>query len=160
MIGITREQVETRYTHLVNQDSCANHESRWIVPSDSGRKNALSYAITQNLDFENEVCLCVTERGIWPSSENAFLFDRFMELSFGKPEGSMDFTYYCLVFRPGDEQMFCSVFSLCLTNIWGFSITDHTGEFIIQLNHDEVFTMRAIELSVLSQWVEYLKLWS
>jgi hypothetical protein len=50
---------------------------RSAVPSDSGRKTALSRTIATIFRKDDEALLWINEVGIWPSSEDLFLFQGF-----------------------------------------------------------------------------------
>jgi hypothetical protein len=79
---ITMSQKETLdwlKKHDINEKNILeNYELKLSehIPIDSGRKNYLSKEIAAFFD-KNEILLYINEFGIWPSSENMYLFDGY-----------------------------------------------------------------------------------
>jgi hypothetical protein len=108
------------------------------VPPDSGRKTALSRTIASLFKDDDEALLWINEVGIWPSSEDRFLFDGFRR-SLGEESP--------LPAKPGhlfsrdDLAPVASLVALVLYFVWGAILYSPARALVIKISHDELISV-------------------
>jgi len=112
------------------------------IPSDSGRKTALSRVIASIFRMDDEALLWINEVGIWPSSEDLFLFQGFRR-SLGEDSH--------LVMKPGhifsrdDLAGLGSLLAMVFYFAWGAIPYSPVRMLVIRISHDEFMSMLARE---------------
>ena len=126
--GLTTSTGELVFTEFLSP-------SRFVIPVDSGEKTALSKTITSFFDFEDEALLWINEFGVWPSSEDRYLFEGFRQ-SLGE--------YSPLYEKPGhifsnkDLEAVKALIAMVLYFCWGAVIVSISRSFIFKISHDEI----------------------
>jgi hypothetical protein len=104
------------------------------IPVDSGVKNYIANEISK-LSFGKLCLFYIDEYGIWPSSQNMYLFDGFR-----KSVGITDTIYEKpghLVSSEEKIDLYCLI-AMVLYFSWGALLVSETGEEIIRISHDEI----------------------
>ncbi|MFZ1503581.1 MAG: hypothetical protein WAS50_10530 [Nitrospira sp.] len=124
------------------------------IPSDSGKKTALSRAIASLFDTNEEALLWINEFGIWPSSEDAYLFHGFRRF-LGE--------YSPLHEKPGhlfskdDLEAIASLIAMMLYFVWGGVLYSRAKGLAIVISHDEFVTVHVRNRVDVSFFKERLK---
>ncbi len=113
-------------------------ESNLIVqcslPDDAGRKTALSRIIAAVFEADDEAMLWIDEFGIWPSSEDWYLFASFRKFLGEESE---------LHEKPGhlfslhDLKNISSIVAMVLYFSWGAILYSPFRDTVIRISHDD-----------------------
>lgn len=151
---ISEQQAVTLFPALkapwAREDLCLAQSK---LSADSGLKNSFVHALSSKLELQSEACLSVTERGVWPSSEDSYLFDKLIEFTTGQ---STDLYYPSLLFAKAEKDLAMGFMRLCLFNFWGFSFTFDDQEFVLTYSHDDFFSVYAPKRETAELWMRYL----
>jgi hypothetical protein len=124
------------------------------IPPDSGRKTALSKLIASFFDTDDEALLWINEFGIWESSEDRNLFDRFRR-SLGEDSPLHEKPGH--IFRSSELSDVSSLLAMVLYFIWGAVLYSPAKGLLVKISHDEFITMHARKKEDTSTIVEKLK---
>jgi hypothetical protein len=124
------------------------------IPADSGRKTAIGRALASHFNTADESLLWIHEFGIWPSSEDPNLFERFRQ-SLGEPRPLFDAPGH--IFTQTDLKDVASLLSLVLYFIWGAVLYCPTKGLGIEIDHDEFITIFVMNKNDASKISEELK---
>ena len=124
------------------------------IPPDSGHKTALSRAIVSFFDTDDEAFLWINEFGIWPSSEDRYLFDGFRR-SLGEHSPLHEKPGY--IFSSNDLSAVGSLVAMVLYFIWGAILYSPTKALAIKISHDEFISVLVRDKKDVSNVTENLK---
>jgi len=105
------------------------------IPSDSGKKTALSKVIASFCDATDEALLWINEFGIWPSSEDRHLFEGFRR-SLGEDRPLHEKPGH--LFSGEDLDAVGSLLALVLYFCWGAVFISTARGVVITISHDEI----------------------
>lgn len=106
----------------------------YSIPSDSGRKTALSKFLSHLLLRGSAVVLYISGWGVWASSENLDLFYGYRR-SFGETRSLAEAPVH--VFEPADADAFVSILSMVFYFVWDAWVFDTSGQALVRISHDE-----------------------
>lgn len=95
----------------------------------------------------------VYERGIWPSAENTYLYERFLRCAC--PEAGDEF-YPLFEFGADERELARAFLCLALYFIWGVRIRFSDGT-LVQVDHDQFATVFAATQEWLDTWVQVVQ---
>jgi hypothetical protein len=111
----------------------------YSIPSDSGRKTALSRLFAYLLLRNSSVFVYVSCWGVWESSENLDLFYGYRR-SFGANQTLKEAPVH--LFDPNEADAFVSILCMALYFIWDAWIFDIEGKTLVRISHDEWLEVR------------------
>lgn len=114
----------------------------YSIPSDSGRKTALSRLFAYLFLRNSEVILYVSSWGVWGSSENLDLFYGYRR-SYGEKRTLMEAPVH--LFERSEEDAFISILCMVFYFIWDAWIFDIEGKVLVRISHDEWLEVRTDE---------------
>lgn len=124
------------------------------IPADSGHKTALSRVLVSFFDTDKEALLWINEFGIWPSSEDRYLFNGFRR-SLG--EGSPLHEKPGHIFSKDDLDAVRSLVGMILYFVWGGILFSPAKGLAITISHDEFITVFMRNQTEASMITETLK---
>lgn len=107
-------------------------------PTDSGRKTALSRLLVSFFDTDEEALLWINEFGIWPSSEDRYLFEGFRSFL---GESSPVHEKPGHIFSKDDLDAVRSLVAMVLYFVWGGIMYSPAKGLTIRISHDEFITV-------------------
>ena len=110
------------------------------ISVDSGRKTALSRVLVSFFDTDEEALLWINEFGIWPSSEDRYLFEGFRRFL---GERSPVHEKPGHIFSKDDLDAVRSLVAMILYFVWGGIMYSPAKGLTIKMSHDEFITMFA-----------------
>jgi hypothetical protein len=125
----------------------------YLLPSDVGRRTALSRALGTLADCSREGLFWITEWGVFPSAENMALFDGYRRSLFEKRRLHEAPGH---LFEEDDRQRLECLLDLTLYFFWDGSMFD-AGAVWVRLSHDEVLSINARDEASLQRWHESLR---
>lgn len=146
MTAISDDECEAWLTAMLQEpfswaavDAAYRRSVTYVIPSDAGRKTALARTLSGVMESNAERLLWITQWGVFPSTENAALFDGYRRaLGEDRPLSSLAAGH--VLHGPGDE-LEC-LLDLVLYFFWDASV--FCGRSIwLRLSHDEVFSIHA-----------------
>jgi len=126
--GFTWEALKAHYAH------CITYE----LPSDTGRKTALSRVVIGSIPTWEQGLLWITDWSIFPSSENMALFDGYRK-SLGESRAIQVAPGH--LFDQVDLIQLECLLDLALYFYWDVSLFDGAGSIAIKTSHDEYFSI-------------------
>ena len=108
--------------------------ARLQTPRDSGKKSALVKSILTWVPSNGQCLLLLTNWGVWPSCENAELFER-VRASIGPAEPIQESPGQLLTLTARGA-IEC-LLDVCLFNYWDCVLAHETHRFLIRFSHDE-----------------------
>ena len=108
------------------------------IPADSGRKTAISRVLVSFFDTDDEALLWINEFGIWPSSEDGYLFQGFRRFL---GESSPLHEKPGHVFSKSDIDAVRSLVAMLLYFVWGGILFSPAKGLAIKISHDEFITV-------------------
>ena len=133
---------------LLTVETNTYHSSSFRVPPDAGKCNGLSREMSLFVNAGGGSVLIVEHTGVWPSSENMYLAERFRH-SFGEVRPIAEAPVH--EFTSDDLKDCWSMFSLCLFNFWDFVLFARNRQILIRGSHDECLTIYAGSSETLEQ---------
>ena len=106
----------------------------WKVPKDAGRKMALAQSLTANLKWDAEGLVWATDWGIWPSSENMLIFDRF-RLGCGETRSLSQAPAH--QFGSSEANEAAAVLALGLYFMWDITVIGARDRLLVHFDHHE-----------------------
>jgi hypothetical protein len=116
------------------------HCASYHLPVDTGKKTALARTLTHALDGRQPGLFWITAWGIFPSSENMALFDRY-RLSLGENRPIHDAPGH--IFSESDLPQLECLLDLSLYFFWDATLFDGAGTLAIKIGHDEYISLYA-----------------
>lgn len=113
-----------------------------VVPSDCGRKAALSRTLGSLFAEQQEVLLFVTEYGVWQSAEDWHLFDTYRR-GLGINSPIWESPGHVVFIEETDELR--TLLLLALYFVWDATVVAGDGSFAVELSHDEVLDVYAYD---------------
>ena len=109
------------------------------LDKDSGAKTSLARLLIYEIFADKPVVMVLGETGIWPSSENEFLFIKYREaVACGQNINREPFDNYPFhIAEAEDAQAMEGLIALCLYFIWDATVFDRAGETFVKISHDE-----------------------
>lgn len=124
------------------------------IPRDSGKKTVLAKSLAGIFEHDTEALLWINEFGIWPSSEDANLFNGFRK-SFGETKPLHEKPGH--IFSKDDIKTIISLLAMTFYFCWG-AIVLSTGENILfKISHDEIIDIFIDEDKTSSALSEQIK---
>lgn len=123
------------------------------VPPDSGRKTALGRAVASVFTDDDEAMLWINEYGIWPSSEDRFLYEGFRR---SLHEESPLHVKPGHLFSRDELAAVASLVALVLYFVWGAILYSPARALVIKISHDECISVFARSGTAVSDVVEML----
>ena len=111
------------------------------LPKDSGEKTLLARVLINEFLIGMPVTLVIQEHGVWPSSENAFLFTTFRNLAANSHLSEVDDAPF-LFFNRDENKLLESFFAITTYFCWDAVIVPEIDWLIINTSHDEVFRVQ------------------
>jgi hypothetical protein len=108
------------------------------IPVDSGHKTALSRLLVSFCDSDQEAALWITEYGIWPSSEDTYLFQGFRHF-LGEDRPLHEAPGHA--FSKDDLHAVRSLVGMILYFVWGAILFSPANALAIKISHDEFITI-------------------
>jgi len=115
----------------------------FAIPVDSGRKTALSRVLLSFFDTDEEALLWIDEFGIWPSSEDRYLFEGFRRF-LGERSPLHEKPGH--IFSKDDLDAMRSIVAMTLYFVWGGIMCSPAKDLIIRMSHDEFISVLAMDL--------------
>lgn len=125
----------------------------YSIPSDSGRKTALSRLFAYLLLRKPNTCIYVSGWGVWSSSENFDLFYGYRR-SYGENRTLMEAPVH--LFEQSETDAFVSILSMAFYFIWDAWVFDTEGKTVVKLSHDEWFEVRSDDEDVRKEFATEL----
>ncbi|HEX9445120.1 MAG TPA: hypothetical protein VGA73_13430 [Candidatus Binatia bacterium] len=104
------------------------------IPVDSGRKTSISRALASQFDTDGESLLWIHEFGIWPSSEDGNLFERFRR-SLGENRSLKERPGH--IFTRSDLTDVASLLAMVLYFVWGAILFCPANDLAVKISHNE-----------------------
>jgi hypothetical protein len=143
----------------LEEDSLAavyKNSFRFSLPGDSGAKACLSRQICSIVKYDNQICLWILERGVFPNHENLDLFDGYRK-SLGELRKVDDAP--CHIVFAEDSRALESLLDITLYFIWDAVVFDPTQEIGFYVSHDEMMIVYAKNESQMKELERILKSW-
>ncbi len=115
-------------------------KATYPIPTDSGKKTVIARELARQLGRFDEVMLWIDEFGIWPSSENWYLFDMFRR-SLGERKHLHERPGH--IFTAGDFDAVFGLLSMVLYFNWGAVLAPSSGTLVVRISHDEFIDVYA-----------------
>jgi hypothetical protein len=128
--NFTQENMQETYPHCVT----------YLLPSDAGRKTAITRILIGSIDTTAPGLFWITSWGIFPSSENMALFDGYRK-SLGESRGIGAAPGH--VFGESDLQSLECLFDLTLYFYWDATLFDGAERIVVRTSHDEYISVHA-----------------
>lgn len=114
------------------------------LPSDSGKKSALSRVLASVFRGDSDVMFWITEYGIWPSTENRHLFDAYRRgIGILEPIEERP----AQLINKGETPVLEALILLTTCFSWGALVASADACSTLQLSHDDFFRIcfRSVE---------------
>lgn len=151
-----KEWLDSLGVNLIRNDSEGESVSSavYLLPKDSGRKTALAHLLIHQIFSDKALIFVLLEHGIWPSSENEFLFFKYR----GSVSEEKDIDEYPFHYAEPQEAIYIEgLFALCLYFIWGAALLDDRGDVVIEISHDEWIRISSPKQENLKMAVKFLE---
>lgn len=142
------EQVLTDFPLLHDESLSLLNKRYFKVRGDVTMKKNIADLVYDIVPDAEPSCLLITERGIWPSSENVFLVDRLVECWLADATG---LSACGLMFEAGELEWARSFLFLSLANIWGFRFSSVSGKVVLEVDHHEEMTILSADENTLNE---------
>ena len=130
----------------------AIHIDYLLIP-DSGEKISLARNVVNGLQLKTEACFVIDEHGVWPSSENPYLFYQYRK-ALNEKRTILEAPYH--IFDNSDMKDIECLLDFALLFFWDSYIVEPNLKYVIKTSHDEYLAIYAEDKRIFDHFKEII----